>query len=264
MRLIVLDAHERIKHNGERHTLTEVRNQYIPRGKSFIKKILSKCVTCRKVNSRSYNYPVSPDVPSELLNDDVSFSGIGVDYSGALYCKNLFNSNSSDEDDMYKCYIVIYTCASTRGVVLHLVPDASAETFINSLAKFISRRGCPQIILSDNGSPFIIDITQILVASKNVKWDINLANAQRYGGFWQRLIGQVKRCLKKVLGRTTLDFYQLQTVIQEIELILNSRPLGVMYDNDMEQILTPNHLLFGRKLNLENVRSDFNLENQSH
>ena len=70
--------------------------------------------------------------------------------------------------------------------------------------------------------------------------------------------------MKKVLGRTTLDFYQLQTVIQEIELILNSRPLGVMYDNDMEQILTPNHLLFGRKLNLENVRSDFNLENQSH
>ena len=165
---------------------------------------------------------------------------------------------------MYKCYIVISTCASTRGVVLHLVPDASAETFINSLAKFISRRGCPQITLSDNGSPFIIDITQILVASKNVKWDINLANAQRYGGFWERLIGQVKRCLKKVLGRTTLDFYQLQTVIQEIELILNSRPLGVMYDNDMEQILTPNHLLFGRKLNLENVRSDFNLENQSH
>ena len=28
----------------------------------------------------------------------------------------------------------------------------------------------------------------------------------------------------------------------------------------MEQILIPNHLLFGRKLNLENIRSDFNLE----
>ena len=26
-RLIVLDAHERIKHNGRRHTLTEVQNQ---------------------------------------------------------------------------------------------------------------------------------------------------------------------------------------------------------------------------------------------
>ena len=162
---------------------------------------------------------------------------------------------------MYKCYIVIYTCASTRGAVLDLVPDVSAEIFVNSLSKFISRRGYPQMILSDNGSPFIADITQNFVASKNVKWDFNLANAP-YGGFWERLIGQVKRCLKKVLRRTTLDFCQLQTVIREIKFILHSRPLGVLCDGDMEQILTPNHLLFGRKLNLENVRSDFNLENK--
>ena len=142
---------------------------------------------------------------------------------------------------MYKCYIVIYTCASTRGAVLDLVPDVSAEIFVNSLSKFISRRGYPQIILPDNGSPFIADITQNFVASKNVKWDFNLANA-RYGGFWERLIGQVKRCLKKVLRRTTLDFCQLQTVIQEIKFILHSRPLGVLCDGDVEQILTPNHL----------------------
>ena len=54
----------------------------------------------------------------------------------------------------------------------------------------------------------------------------------------------------------------LQTVIREIELILNSRPLRVLYDDDMEQVLTPNHFLFGRKLNLENVRSNFDLENK--
>ena len=35
-----------------------------------------------------------------------------------------------------------------------------------------------------------------------------------------------------------------------IELILNSRLLGVLFDDDLEQILTPNHLLFGRTLNL--------------
>ena len=45
-------------------------------------------------------------------------------------------------------------------------------------------------------------------------------------------------------------------------MVLNFRPLGVLYDDDIEQILTPNHLLFGRKLNLENVRSDFHLENK--
>ena len=106
-------------------------------------------------------------------------------------------------------------------------------------------------------------ITQNIVAIKNVKWGFNLANAPWYGGFWERLSRQVKCCLKKVLWWTTLDFCQLKTVIQEIELNLNSRPLGVLYDDDMGQILVPNHLLSGRNLILENVRCDFNLENET-
>lgn len=58
----------------------------------------------------------------------------------------------------------------------------------------------------------------------------------------------VKRCLKKVVGRTTLTFVELQTVLLQIEAILNSRPLCQLEDGDMIEPLTPNHLLFGRKL----------------
>ena len=37
-------------------------------------------------------------------------------------------------------------------------------------------------------------------------------------------------------------------MLVEIEVILNSRPLCPLYDDDLEEPLTPNHLLFGRKL----------------
>ena len=40
-------------------------------------------------------------------------------------------------------------------------------------------------------------------------------------------------------------------------MILNSQPLGVLHDNNMEQILTPNNLLFGRELNKGNVSAKF-------
>ena len=43
--------------------------------------------------------------------------------------------------DLFKCYVVFCTCASTRGVILELVPDANSEYFVYSLRKFISRRG---------------------------------------------------------------------------------------------------------------------------
>ena len=109
--------------------------------------------------------------------------------------------------------------------------------------------------MSDNGSPFTANNTQQFVANHNIQWKFSIAEAPWYGGFWERLISQVKRCLKKTLGKTSLDFYELQTVLSQVELILNSRPLGVLFDDVLEQILTPNHLLFGRKLNLVNSSS---------
>ena len=44
-------------------------------------------------------------------------------------------------------------------------------------------------------------------------------------------------------------FEELQTVLFEIELIINNNaPLKYIYSNTIETCLTPNHLLFGRQL----------------
>ena len=69
-----------------------------------------------------------------------------------------------------------------KKVILDLVPDGSAEIFINSLKKFTSRRGCTAKILSDNGGEFIANITQKVVSFCNVKWDFILKEAPWYGG----------------------------------------------------------------------------------
>ena len=65
-------------------------------------------------------------------------------------------------------------------------------------------------------------------------------------------MGHLKRCLKKTIGRAYLNFYELQTVTNEIDLALNSRPLGALHDDDLEEPLTPNHLLYGRQLHFNN------------
>ena len=40
-------------------------------------------------------------------------------------------------------------------------------------------------------------------------------------------------------------FEELQTVLFEVELIINNAPLRYIYPNTIETCLTPNHLLFG-------------------
>ena len=59
----------------------------------------------------------------------------------------------------------------------------------------------------------------------------------------------MKTCLKKVLGQALVNFEELSCILTELEAIINDRPLG--YDpGDLNQleVLTPNHLLYGRKL----------------
>jgi hypothetical protein len=55
---------------------------------------------------------------------------------------------------MYKAYIVLYTCASSRAVHLDLAVDATSETFIPSFKRFMSRRVIPGTMISDNGKTF--------------------------------------------------------------------------------------------------------------
>lgn len=45
----------------------------------------------------------------------------------------------------------------------------------------------------------------------------------------------------------------MQVTLKKIVSILNSRSLGFIHNNDLEQILSLNHLLFGRKLYSSNI-----------
>jgi len=68
-------------------------------------------------------------------------------------------------------------------------------------------------------------------------------------GLWERLIGLTKASLKKVLGRSHINLPTLQTLIVEIEAVLNDRPLTYTpSDIDDAQPLTAAHLLYGRKI----------------
>ena len=85
-------------------------------------------------------------------------------------------------------------------------------------------------------------------------WKFNLDGAPCWGGFWERLVGMVKSCLKKSIGREKLSFTELLNVLFEVENVLNNHPLCFVYDDDddMSDVLTSNCLLYGRSLDRAN------------
>jgi len=53
------------------------------------------------------------------------------------------------------------------------------------------------------------------------------------GGFWECFIGFTKTAIKKVLGRRHVSLSTLETIIVEIEAILNDHPLTFVNDHPM-------------------------------
>ncbi|XP_014836152.1 PREDICTED: uncharacterized protein LOC106914091 [Poecilia mexicana] len=162
-----------------------------------------------------------------------------------------------------KSYIALFTCAVTRAVHLELVSDQTTENFLLALKRFIARRGLCRVIYSDNAMTFkradkdLKELWQNILGStltefftdKGITWKFIAERAAWWGGFWERLVRSVKTCLRKVLGKASLSFEELTTVLTEVEAVLNSRPLSYVTSDALEpQPLTPSHFLVGKRL----------------
>ena len=201
---------------------------------------------------KPYRTPDLPPLPKVRVGEATPFAVTGVDFTGTLYVK--------ESNGEHKAYICLFTCASTRAIHLEVVSDLSTESFMLAFRRFTSRRSLPSIMLSDNASTYLAAAEELkmLFESDDIKeafgrqgvdWQFIPKRAPWYGGFWERLIGLTKQAIKKTLGRAFISLEHLQTIVVEIEGMMNDRPLTYMYSDLQDpQPLTPAHLLYGRRL----------------
>ena len=57
-----------------------------------------------------------------------------------------------------------------------------------------------------------------------------------WGGFSERMVQVVKRSPRKFLLKSKLAYEGLLTIINEIESVVNSRPLYYVYDDSVEEV----------------------------
>ena len=153
----------------------------------------------------------------------------------------------------------MFTCCVTRAVHLELVPDLTPQTFLRSLKRFVARRGIPSQIVSDNAKTFVSAAqtlerlfdnpeVQLYLSGLKIKWNFNFKKAPWRGGFFERLIQSMKKCLRKSIGKDRLTLDELTTAVVQVEAKLNSRPISYVSSEDLKEPLTPSHLLTGYHL----------------
>ncbi|XP_060597240.1 uncharacterized protein LOC132751135 [Ruditapes philippinarum] len=251
--LIVEKTHKELLHSGVSQTLATTRKRFwILHGRATVKRVLNKCVVCRRHEGGCYKMPPLCCLPRSRVTESVPFSRTGLDCFGPVYLK----TTTGDEK---KAWVCLLTCLVTRAVHLELFCDMTTEEFLLGYRRFIAQRGTPSHIISDNAKQFkaaslVIDKiwhcilhsheVQSYSANANIQWKFIIELAPWMGGFYERLVGLVKRSFRKAVGRKRLTIIQAQTLIKEIEAVVNSRPLVYIGDDVNSTIaLTPSHFL---------------------
>jgi hypothetical protein len=249
-------------HCGREHLVALIREHFwIPGIRSLVKKILSRCVVCRRIHGKAALQRMADLPPERVTPGNPPFTNVGIDCFGPFYVKR-----GRSEEKRYGC---IYTCMVIRAIHIEKLNSLETDSFINSLVRFISRRGKPTQIRSDNGSNFCGAERELgeavnlwnndpklnnMLLMKKIQWEFNPPLASHMGGVWERQIRSVRKVLSGILAKEVLDDEKLETLFCEVESIINGRPLTHLPDSPSElEALTPNHLLL--------LRSDLSVMN---
>ena len=252
--LIIKHCHHKVQHLGVQPTLNRVRMDgfRLIRPFSSVYSVLRNCFICKRMNSLSFKYPKMTDLPAYRVNLIRPFEHSGIDYTGHIMVKN-------GEVEL-KYYLLIYSCLNTRACSIDLLPDMSAEHFVLSLIRFTNLYGIPDSLYSDNAATFsagVVKLKQVLQSkffnenfgTSNIKHRCIPLGAPWVGSCWERTIKTIKDCLKKTIGRRKLDYFKYVTVLSDVQLAVNSRPLTYRCaDNNDLEVITPLNFLnpYGR------------------
>lgn len=150
-RLLFQHEHQALLHAGPQLLLASIRDNWWPlRGRDLARQTVRTCVKCVRMNAKPYQVQMG-NLPNKRIEQGYPFIRCGVDYAGPFFILNRKGRGAKLE----KCYVCLFVCFVTRAVHLELVTSLTSQAYLLALKRFISRRGKPAEVLSDNGRNFV-------------------------------------------------------------------------------------------------------------
>ncbi|GFS92185.1 integrase catalytic domain-containing protein [Trichonephila clavipes] len=229
-------------------------------GKGIARKTVHDCIACFRQKPTGVDQLMG-NLPSERVTPSAPFLNSGVDFCGPFQIK----FKNQRKGIFSKVYVAIFVCLATKAIHLEAVTDLTTEAFIAALKRLCARRGRISTLMSDNATNFKGAAAELnrfikLICNKNetlanyfaseaIQWKFIPPRSPNFGGLWEAGVKSFKHHLYRTLVNSKITFEEFETIIIQIEGILNSRPLVPLSDNINEyEVLTPGHFIIGRPI----------------
>ncbi|XP_049284724.1 uncharacterized protein LOC125764469 [Anopheles funestus] len=259
-RTIIRYLHEHNFHAGTELVMAEFRTRFWMRDlRRTVIGVLSRCVVCVRARPRQYEQQMG-QLPAARVNVSPAFTHTGVDLCGPFDV--IPHTKSKPWITVFVC---LFVCFTTKAIHLEVVENLSTSAFISALLRFVSLRGRPDAIYSDNGRNFVGAAKELsslrkaynnrafqdelvgLAAEKGIRFSFIPLRSPNFGGLWEANIKVAKRLFKSTARGAQLNLIELQTLLHQISAILNSRPLTAIHASPWTiEALTPAHFLIAR------------------
>ena len=138
--MVLVEAHEKLGHQGNSCTYCLIKRQYIWKGMNKdIKKYIANCILCQREKAEVQHYPLQmteiPDRPFDKITIDL-----------------IMECDTSTSGNNHILTIIDHLTGWPEAFPIHdKTTDAILSTFIN---EYLPVHMCPWYILSDNGTEF--------------------------------------------------------------------------------------------------------------
>jgi hypothetical protein len=260
-RSYLLFVHNKFRHICIESQIAYIRAQYwIPQLRQALRSIQSHCNICNHMRAK----PIEPQM-AILPNSRVDptqhpFQVTGVDCMGPITVKIYTKTK--------KVWIMIFTCTLTRFCQFFILESLESIKVLEAIVSFHASNGPIQTFISDNGTNFIGAarflneqrsrtghflmnqnkvLGTLLAVKYKIEWKFIPPGSPWFGGFYERLIKEIKRALADTLEGETVTKTQLNIALQDACHRINCRPLthnSICSQDD--PVLTPHHLAKNR------------------
>lgn len=266
--LLLKHAHETLLHGGIQAMTYLLRKSFwIPQLRNEARHFLNTCVHCVK-HAQETTKQIIAELPSVRTTPALPFVNVGVDMAGPYSLKLTDKVNMTTRNRIMpemKGWIAVFVCLVTRAVHLEPTDGMSTDDFLHAYQRFVSRRGNPERMYSDNGTNFVGANNELANALRiwqdesiqhyaqlgGTEWYFITPSAPHEGGMWEAAVKSMKYHLKRVIGTQKYSLKGITTLTASVEACMNSRPLCALSDDaDDRDALSPAHFLIGRAMKL--------------